>query len=315
VDAGTTWTALTVGLPEHQGHTVVVDPANPKVVYLSASLNRYPLEKFSGIYKSTDAGASWQRIGSGLSEGVIRLLAVAPSAPQTLYTTVIGATYKSTDGGANWAQVAPLGAEPYGLAIDPANPNVVFAATRYGLYKTTNGGEDWHQLNIAPQVKDVQFVTTDPQAGSIVYACASKSVFVSADGGRTWAEANPGLPDVEVSTLAVDPADPDLVYAGTGGAGIFKRRFAILTVSAITEARRGLMINGRHFSLAPRVFINGFDCTDAVLTASDQFIQLQGGTNKLHLKPGDNHIQVTNTERPLVNTQEGSSYVYILRRP
>lgn len=315
VDGGMNWTGINGGLPKNYSYVVAVDPTNPKVIYAVVSDVENVLRPLSGIYKSTNAGASWQLSNNGLGQGNPNIIAIAPSDTQIVYTAIGSALYKSTNAGANWALITEASTvTPYTLAIDPANPNVVFAATALGLYKTVNGGEDWRRLVIDPQTRAVMFVITDPHAGSLVYANTSRSVFVSADAGETWTEANYGLPAVSIYVLAIDPSDPDLIYAATNRAGPFKRRFAILTIASVVEARRGLSISGRHFSLSPRVFINGVDCTNFIINASDQFIQLKGSTTKLNLKPGDNHIQVTNTERPLANTSEGSSNVFILKR-
>ncbi len=126
----------------------------------------------SGIYRSTDHGASWQLVGL-TDSGAIGRLAVDPTNSQHLFAAVAGhlynrggerGVYETTDGGTSWNQVLAGDTDTTGaadLAIDPTNPNRVFAAmwdhfrepdlrtyggVGSGLYRSTDGGTSWSRL-------------------------------------------------------------------------------------------------------------------------------------------------------------------------
>jgi hypothetical protein len=88
-----------------------------------------------GIYKSTDAGVTWQAENTGLpSNGYVTALAIDPLNPSTLYASV-GLVFKSTDAGATWAAMNPgLSASVNTLAIDPLTPSTLYAGTGQGVF-------------------------------------------------------------------------------------------------------------------------------------------------------------------------------------
>jgi photosystem II stability/assembly factor-like uncharacterized protein len=126
----------------------------------------------SGIYRSTDGGATWQVVGL-TDSGAIGRLAVDPTDPQHIFAAVAGqlynhggerGVYESTDGGSTWTQVLAGDNDTTGavdIAIDPSNPNRVFAAmwdhfrepdlrtyggVGSGVYRSTDGGTTWQRL-------------------------------------------------------------------------------------------------------------------------------------------------------------------------
>src|SRR6185369_1743696 len=114
-DAGKTWKAV-LTVSENTGITeVVMDPRNPDVLYAASYQRRRHVWTMidggpeSAIYKSTDAGATWNKLTSGLpKEDMGRIgLAIAPSEPDTVYATIeaankAGGIFRSTDRGATW---------------------------------------------------------------------------------------------------------------------------------------------------------------------------------------------------------------------
>jgi photosystem II stability/assembly factor-like uncharacterized protein len=118
--------------------TLAIDPLNPGTVYVGTS---------GGVYKSTDGGAHWQVMNTGLVE--VGILALDPQNPTTIYGVTRGtdeskgyksSVYKSTDGGAHWEPVnAGLDSDTHvlTLAIDSLNPTTVYAGTTNGVFKIT----------------------------------------------------------------------------------------------------------------------------------------------------------------------------------
>ncbi len=159
-----------------------------------------------GVYRSTDAGATWTNIGLKSSKTIARIV-VHPKDPKTAWVAAMGdlwgsggerGCYKTTDAGATWKLVlagpAPLG-DRVGcgeIAVDPGNPDVLYAV----LYARRR--YPW------------QFVSgvsaTDGKDGG--------GIFKSADGGNTWKKLTNGLPGrTQRIGLAVYQKDPKIVYA------------------------------------------------------------------------------------------------------
>jgi len=189
-NAGADWTAST-GLPANAPTNVLaIDPSNPATVYAGTN--------GSGIFKSTDGGASWAAVNTGLPandfvalHAFITALVVDPSNPATLYVSfsLAGGLYKSTDGGANWSPAnSGLPAAIVGhVAIDPANPATLYAATGVGVFKTNDGGMSWKSANNGLRNAVNTLAVSSSGNSTTVYAGTSGAgVFQSTDGGASW---------------------------------------------------------------------------------------------------------------------------------
>ena len=108
-----------------------------------------------GVFRSTDAGASWTSVAPEIRGQTINALAVDPSAPRTVFAgTFSSGVWRSADGGASWKRVLFGGkdlpdrhATINAVAIDPVNPRVVYAATdagfNAGVWRSADGGGTW----------------------------------------------------------------------------------------------------------------------------------------------------------------------------
>ena len=115
---------------------------DPNIVYVGTQT--------SGVLKSTDGGATFALINTGLTElrtGRTGGVQIQAARPDTLYVnTEGGGIFKSRDAGASWVAVNG-GLTPrtdlfvYGLAIDPSAEGVLYASTSSSVFKTTTGGE------------------------------------------------------------------------------------------------------------------------------------------------------------------------------
>jgi len=218
LDGGETWSpiggGLTPALPFLTG--IAVDPATPPRVYATA---RVGLD--GGLYRSTDAGASWSFTRLGGLDSV----AIDPATPSTLYAVGDRGVLKSSDAGANWTSVQP---EPsVCVAIAPSSPSTVYAGGNE-LLKTTDGGATWTTVLVNSESSVA--VAIHPTMPNIVYAgLEDAGVFKTVDGGTTWTPIGPAVRDGQVLTvlgLAIDPANPDTVYASgltvNGGFSVYK---------------------------------------------------------------------------------------------
>ena len=180
----------------------------------------------SGLYRSSDRGKTWQKVGLARSGAIGRIL-VDPKNSKRIWVAAAGdlfnaggerGVYRSNDGGTTWRRVlaganATTGAVD--LAIDPSNPKRVFAAMwdhyrapdlrRYGgpgsgLYRTSDGGAKWERLGSAlpasgPNVGRIG-VAVAPNLSNVVYAIISTAAgpfegfYKSVDGGTTWVKTS-----------------------------------------------------------------------------------------------------------------------------
>jgi photosystem II stability/assembly factor-like uncharacterized protein len=170
----------------------------------------------------------------GLAVGDIRVLAVDPATPTTLYGGTgdcggfgcYGIVFKSTDAGNTWSR-SELPAV-FALAIDPGTSTTLYAGTVgcggrgcYGIvYKSTNAGNTWSWPVETGVLDQVYALAIDPATPTTLYAGTAGGVSKSTDGGGTWSFA--GLQSRAVSSLAIDPTTPTTLYAADPEWDVFK---------------------------------------------------------------------------------------------
>jgi photosystem II stability/assembly factor-like uncharacterized protein len=215
-DGGHTWKTVLQPYPTqwHFVTRIAIAQTRPESIYAIAHI--YSNGR-TAIYKSTDAGRTWQVTGGSASSlppsccgDSEDALAVDPGRPQTLYAAVGDTVLATTDGGANWHPMAnglPAN-DVTSLAVDPQRSRTVYASVQTDLnraksnavagaiYKTTDGGQTWSEVFSG---FGVQKVAVDPARPSTVYAegwagrdPSHQDVFRllrSTDGGRTWTVA------------------------------------------------------------------------------------------------------------------------------
>ena len=237
-DAGSSWSAASMGLQGTRVVALAIDPMTPRTLYAGTT---------TGVFKSTDGATSWQGIGAGLEGVVLSALIIDPLMPATLYArTDGGGVFKSTNAGATWSGIrGSIDLPALALAIDPTVPATLYVGTgRYdgtvgyfgATLKSTDGGENWDAVTEAfGPCAYVTALAVDPITPRTVYAVQhSSGICKSTDAGATWTylgALNTSYPVVNV--LVIDPVTPGVLYAGTGGR-VFKSTDAGATWSAFS---------------------------------------------------------------------------------
>jgi hypothetical protein len=200
-DGGRSWTDLLTGVAVR---SLAVDPLVPAVLYAGGS----------GVLKSTDAGASWNK--TGLNGAVVNSLSVDPRDSSTIYEAGNGGVSMTRDGGEKWVGLIAsqypsiYRISGYVVAVDPQDPTTVFAGLNGSIARSSSGGASWEYARL--QV-NTYALAIDPMNPYRVYAGTSGGFFASGDGGGTWAGPIAGLTNT-IRALVVSPADPATLYAG-----------------------------------------------------------------------------------------------------
>ncbi|MCP3957148.1 MAG: hypothetical protein GY719_04790 [bacterium] len=228
-DGGNMWFPANQGIEDLGVSALAIDPLTPATVYAAGH---------TGLFKSTDAGVSWQDVSAGL----------------------------------------PVGGNPEInlLAIDPQTPEILYAHGRFGLARSTDGGSGWVLAGDGLS-GEIDALAIDPQNPTTLYAGGSEGVFRSLDRGGSWATLNQGLAVTAVTSLAVDPSDASTVYAGTRGGGVFSiRLLGEQTVLELQGGRFRVEVDWRDFQGATGpgtvAVVGGEEDTETALRSSDSTV-------------------------------------------
>ncbi len=169
-----------------------------------------------GIFKSTNAGATWTGSSSGLTDGNVTSIAVNPADTSEVYATTSTALWRSTDDGATWATVpvSVNGVTPYNdtsLAFGAAS--TLYFSGSNGAVVSSDDGSTWTFLESTGG--QVNAVIPDPLNASNVLVVTSAGLQRSVDGGLTF--TNCSVPTgLGVASATYDPGNDAIVFAGAG---------------------------------------------------------------------------------------------------
>lgn len=224
--------------------TVTGVPSQPKTFYMGVASG--------GLFRTTDAGATWTPITDGkIPLGSTGSVAVADSDPNVIYlgtgsddvrsnVSTGRGMYKTTDGGETWKFIGLYNAGQIGaVRIHPTNPNIVWvsaqgdafkANSERGIFKTTDGGATWRKVLFVSDQVGAMDVELQPGNPNVVYAWMSRlerkpwtiisgsregGFYKSTDGGEHFTKISNGLPTelIGKANLAVTNANPNRIYA------------------------------------------------------------------------------------------------------
>ncbi|MBV9881170.1 MAG: hypothetical protein JO180_11775, partial [Gemmatirosa sp.] len=225
-DGGRTWERVLAVSDSTGAVDVELQPGNPNVVYASMwRAERKPWTIVSGareggIYKSTDGGTTWKKLGGGLPNELFGKsnVAVTAASPSRVYALVEAkpgsGLYRSEDAGETWTLVnaqPTLITRPFyytTLAADPTNADVVYAGAE-GFFKSTDGGKTFRTFPTPHG--DNHDMWINPRDGRILIQSNDGGANVSLNGGRTWSTQY-NQPTAEIYNVAVDSQWPYRVY-------------------------------------------------------------------------------------------------------
>ena len=249
-DGGVRFNSIFDGYCQSIG-VVTIDPNDPDNTYwvgTGETWTRNSVSMGDGIYKTTDGGKNWTKMGLEKSDRIASIQ-IHPNNSNIIYAAALGAlwgnsddrgVYKTEDGGKTWNKILfvnnTTGCSE--LVMDPSNPEVLYAAfwefrrtahsfnsggVNSALYKSNDGGKTWQKLqNGLPKGKLGRIaVTIAPSNPQIVYAVMEaekkeeKGLYRSDDGGANWKFLNGDFAltvrPFYFSRITVDPKNPDIV--------------------------------------------------------------------------------------------------------
>ena len=219
-------------------------PGNPNLFYFGST--------GGGVWKTTNAGQSWENISDGYFGGSIGAIAVSEFDPNVIYVgggekTVRGnvsfgyGVWKSLDGGKSWEQSGlPKARHIPRIRIHPRNPEIAYAAVlgdlykgneERGVYRTTNGGKSWKKILFVNEDAGAVDLLLDPNNPRIIYASTwrirrtpyslesggkGSGLWKSTDGGDSWESLmqKEGMPEgpIGIIGITVSPQNSERIW-------------------------------------------------------------------------------------------------------
>ncbi len=282
---------------------IAVNPANPNTMYVAGGYGTYDgVPNDTGIYGTTDGGATWSALDNGLSDTNVNALWLDPKNPAiVLAATQYGGIARSTNSGVSWSSVSSAasatqfvasGSSLYAstasgvlvstadgvtwttsatsgtssaLALAAASNGTIYAGFNDGTIEALQNGS-WKTTGMLTQT-DPTHLTVDATNPSELYATAGSKLYRSTDGGSSWAAL--GLADPAnqgISIVVADPTTSGTVYAAAGDTTV-----SVSTDSGNTWTSTGIWGDQRGLVILP-------GSPERFIDASDQGIEVCQGT-------------------------------------
>jgi photosystem II stability/assembly factor-like uncharacterized protein len=227
---------------------ICIDQSHPDTIWAGTGepWTRNSVSVGDGIYKSTDGGENWKKLGLEKTERISKIY-IHPKDNNTVYVAAPGALwsdseerglYKTTDGGATWKKILYINPQTgiSDLAVDPTNPEIIYASAwefrrkaysfnsggkNSGIYKSVDGGATWKKLSNGIPTGNLGRIdlAVSPADANVVYATIESketAMYRSNDKGETWTKTGTHNYIIErpfyFAKLIADPKDPNRIY-------------------------------------------------------------------------------------------------------
>jgi PKD repeat protein/photosystem II stability/assembly factor-like uncharacterized protein len=201
----------------------------------------------SGVFLSTNNGASWTAVNNGLNNNLIEALAISGS---NVYAGARGGgVYLSQNNGASWTVInnGLTGTDIWALAV--SGTNVFAGIPGSGVFLSTDTGANWTPVNTGLPDLNVWELAV---SGTNLFAGTVSGIFLSSDNGASWTAVNNGIPISTIPALAVDGIN---IYAGTWGHGVYRSTnngssWTAVNSGMTTDVVNNLEVNGTNLFAA-----------------------------------------------------------------
>ncbi len=298
-DGGATWLNISDGyFRTGSVGAIAVAPSDPNVIYVGmgeAAIRGVMTSHGDGVYKSTDAGETWEHIGLGKARQISRI-AVHPDDPDVAFVGVQGSPYAPTE--------------------------------ERGVYRTLDGGSSWERILFVDSFSGVSSLSMDPNNSRVLYAAfwdhqrmpwkvrsggPGSGIWKTSDSGESWTQLSEGLPDSLMGKIGVvvSPASSSRVYAiiESQQGGLYRSDNSGRTWKLINEDR---VLRARSWYYM-HIFAHPTDPDHVVVLNAPYMYSLDGGKSfqQLPTPHGDNHDLWFHPDNPMItiNGNDGGANV------
>ena len=209
-DGGIKWQRRDGGLDDFSVRALAVDDADPDLLVAGG---------LTGIYRSSDAGKSWEKISD---QENVESLAIDPRDSKRIYVGTWRQAFRTEDGGKSWALVANgmvLDTDVFSINLDPKNPDNLWISTCGWVYSSFDRGENWTRYKEGFNNRRIQAIALDANHDSWVYAGSVAGLYRTQDLGKSWQLV--GDESLVVKAIAVTAERPERIILGTEGDGVY----------------------------------------------------------------------------------------------
>ena len=230
-DGGHTWSRRDAGLEDFSVRAIAVDPRDANFVVIGG---------LSGVYRSTNAGQSWEKISEQIN---VESLALDPRTHDRIYVGTWRQGIRTDDGGKSWKLInggMVLDTDMFAITIDRDNPDDVWVATCGWVYNTVNRGDLWTRFRDGFDNRRIHDVEVDPCDRQTVYAGSVAGLYRTHDRGKNWYRVSDE--SLVVNNIALHPQRPHRIVLGVEGDGIYVSDDDAKTFTRSCDGLRNLTI-------------------------------------------------------------------------
>jgi len=215
-DGGRSWRA-SAELKNEALHSLAQSASNPDLLVAGT---------FNGIFRSSDAGTTWQQLPTFSTPGLVHVesLAIDPRDSDIIYAGTWYLPYKTTDGGRTWNSIKNGiidDSDIFAIDIDPRDRNHIIASACSGIYETRTAGNNWRKVQGIPsQSRRTRAIMQHPSVPGLVFAGTTEGFWRSDKGGDSDSWMVTTSRQLEINSIAVHPTHPETVYIGTNNYGV-----------------------------------------------------------------------------------------------
>jgi hypothetical protein len=237
-DGGMTWTTTTDDLPSLGVSAIVVDYSAPDHIFIGTGDRDHGDAAGMGVYKSTDAGMTWNPSKTGMENLTVREMVQHPANPLLFLAATSGGVYRSVDGGGYWSR--SIVGDFKDIRFKPGDPAIVYAAANAAFYRSTDNGVTFTHITAGLPSAQRGVIGVSQANPAFVYLLMSNNqsgyqgLYRSTDAGLTFLarSTSPNILDYTCDgsatggqgwydlALAVNPSNADELY--TGGIDVWK---------------------------------------------------------------------------------------------
>jgi photosystem II stability/assembly factor-like uncharacterized protein len=212
-DAGVTWKPA--GLDGHAVRALARAPSSPDLLIAGA---------LDGIYRSLNAGRSWQRISPPDDEEIrnIDSIAIDPKDPDVIYAGTFHLPWKTMNGGRTWRPIHEGmidDSDVMSMVVDRTNSRRIYASACSGIYRSDDAGAEWRKIQGIPYAaRRTHAIRQDPHRPQTIYAATTEGLWRTLDAGSTWQRLTPA--DWVINALVIDAKTPGRIVMGTEKLGV-----------------------------------------------------------------------------------------------